>query len=185
MIASLKTFKFYLKYYITNHVIPCVPFHVVRLAWYRNIVGMKVGEGSQIWMGCKLIGDATDQIEIGKHTILASNVVINASAPVRIGDHVTIASGLLITTTDHDCQDPLFPPRKAPVAIHSHAWIASRAIILKGVTIGEGAVVTAGAVVANDVKPLSIVCGNPARGIAMRAAPAVTEPPASRPPLFC
>ena len=62
MIVFLKTFKFYLKYYITNHIIPHIPFHIIRLAWYRNIVGMKIGENSFILLGCQFIG-VTDRID--------------------------------------------------------------------------------------------------------------------------
>ena len=50
----------------------------------------------------------------------------------------------------------------SPVVIEENVWIASHAIILPGVTIGEGAVVGAGAVVAHDVPPWTIVAGNPA-----------------------
>jgi len=49
--------------------------------------------------------------------------------------------------------------------IHDHVWIGARAIICPGVTIGEGAVVAAGAVVTQDVEPYTIVGGNPARYI--------------------
>ncbi|MDH4236354.1 MAG: hypothetical protein OEV17_03815 [Nitrospira sp.] len=49
------------------------------------------------------------------------------------------------------------------VDIHDKAWIGLDAIILKGVTIGEGAIVGAGSVVSKDVPPFTIVAGNPAR----------------------
>lgn len=52
-----------------------------------------------------------------------------------------------------------------PVQIRDDAWIGAKAIILKGVTIGEGAVVAAGAVVTKDVAPYTVVAGNPARVI--------------------
>ncbi|WP_349293262.1 acyltransferase [Sphingomonas lycopersici] len=53
----------------------------------------------------------------------------------------------------------------APVRIEDRAWIGFNAIVLKGVTIGEGAVVAAGAVVTKDVAPYTVVAGNPARPI--------------------
>ena len=52
--------------------------------------------------------------------------------------------------------------------IGRHAWVASHAIVLPGVTIGEGAVVAAGAVVTKDVEPYLMVGGNPARPIRKR-----------------
>ena len=53
--------------------------------------------------------------------------------------------------------------RSAPIVIEDRAWIGFNAIILKGVTIGEGSVVAAGAVVTKDVEPYTVVAGNPAR----------------------
>ncbi len=180
-----KYFKFYSKYYITNHLINHIPCHALRLWWYRSFMKIKIGIQSQIWLGCRFVGDAIHEIEIGDYSVLASDVVVNASAPVKIGDHVSIAHGVQILTADHDCQDSLFAFRKAPVYIHSYAWLATRAMILKGVAIGEGAVVTAGSVVAHDAKPLAIIAGNPARQVGTRVKPEIQEPTNSRPPLFC
>lgn len=53
------------------------------------------------------------------------------------------------------------------VSIQDDAWISAGAIILKGVTIGHGAVVGAGSVVTRDVPPLTVVAGNPARHVRM------------------
>jgi acetyltransferase-like isoleucine patch superfamily enzyme len=186
MLNALKSFKFYLKYYLTNHVINRIPFHAIRLLWYRHFMQIKIGPHSQVLLGCQFFGDTINQIEIGAHSILSSGVVINASAPVKIGDHAILTYGVQVITADHDCQDPLFSYRTAPVNISSRAWIGTRALILKGVTIGEGAVVTAGAVVWQDVKPFAIVAGNPARQVSTRVEPsskALAE--AAKPPLFC
>jgi maltose O-acetyltransferase len=185
MLTALKTFKFYLKYYLTNHVINRIPFHAVRLAWYRHFMGIKIGENSQIWMGCRFFGDAIAQIEIGAHTALSTDVLINASAPVKIGDHVVIAHGVQILTTGHDSRRSDFTPLRIPVTIESHAYIGNSAIILKGVILGEGATVGVGSVVFQDVKPLTVVAGNPARVCGTRPplSPPTTE--RQRPPLFC
>lgn len=180
----LKDIKFYLKYFLTNNVVNHVPSHGIRLFWYRNVVGMKIGRGSQIWLGCRFYGDAIHQIEIGENTTLASHVVLNASAPIIIGDNVQIAHEVCMITADHDLQDPQFPFRCAPIHIQSDSWITTRAIILKGVTISEGAAVTAGAVVAHDVKPYAIVAGNPARQIGNRVK-REGKAESTRPPLFC
>jgi len=51
----------------------------------------------------------------------------------------------------------------APIIIEDHAWIGMNSIILKGVTIGKGAVVAAGSIVTKDVPPMTLVAGNPAR----------------------
>jgi maltose O-acetyltransferase len=63
---------------------------------------------------------------------------------------------------------PSFEARYEPIAIDDWAWIATNAIVLAGVTIGEAAVIAAGAVVTKDVPPYSIVGGNPAKTIGER-----------------
>lgn len=107
--------------------------------------------------------------------IIGDNVGISGSAicattSVTIGNNVLIGSGCLISDTDShpiDWEDRLYDrnvkTRKAPIVIEDNVFIGARSIILKGVTIGEGAVIGAGSVVSKDVPPYSIVCGNPAR----------------------
>ncbi len=99
-----------------------------------------------------------------------SGSTICATTSVTIGNNVLIGSGCLISDTDShpiDWEDRLYDrnqkTRKAPIVIKDNAFIGARSIILKGVTIGEGAVIGAGSVVSKDVPPYSIVCGNPAR----------------------
>jgi acetyltransferase-like isoleucine patch superfamily enzyme len=86
---------------------------------------------------------------------------------LTIGDNVTISHQALLQTLTHDPRDN-FAVLARPVAIHDHAWIGARAIVCPGVTVGEGAVVGAGAVVTRDVPPWTIVAGNPARRIGER-----------------
>jgi maltose O-acetyltransferase len=85
-----------------------------------------------------------------------------------IGENVSISSGVWLVTGTHDMNDPQFPDSYKPIVIGHHAWIGMRATILAGVTIGEGAVVMAGAVVARDVPPYAVVGGVPARFVTQR-----------------
>lgn len=68
-----------------------------------------------------------------------------------------------IWTEQHDYNSPTYASVEKPVIIEDYVWIASRATILPGVTIGKESVVASGAVVTKDVPPLSIVGGVPAR----------------------
>ena len=70
---------------------------------------------------------------------------------------------------------PRFVTETQPVVIENYAWIGMRAMILPGVTIGEGAVVAAGAVVSRDVAPYTVVGGVPAKPIGRRQGPARYE----------
>lgn len=81
---------------------------------------------------------------------------------VDIGDRVVINRNVVILTASHGIRDPQWRTYRRPVRIESYAWIAMGAMILPGVTIGRGAVIGAGAVVRRDVRPFSIVTGNPA-----------------------
>ncbi len=82
---------------------------------------------------------------------------------VSIGRNVVINDGVRLLTASHDVQDADFRHVKAPILIGDHAWIATGAILLPGVTVGAGAVIGAGAVVARDVPEYGIAVGNPAR----------------------
>ena len=84
---------------------------------------------------------------------------------ITIGRKVCINDGVIILSASHNLSDPTWPHKKAPIVIEDYVWIATNAIILPGVTIGEGAVVGAGAVVSRSVKPYAIVAGNPAKPI--------------------
>ena len=79
--------------------------------------------------------------------------------------------------------DPLFPEVLAPVTVCDYAWVGSRAMILPGVTVGEGAVVAAGAVVTRDVAPYSVVAGVPARPVGTRSRKPNLRTWVYRPPL--
>ena len=87
---------------------------------------------------------------------------------VRVGNYVSISPEAGVLTLGHDPQSLDFANRGGDVVIGNRVWIAYRAIVLPGVTIGEGAVVGAGAVVTRDVEPFAIVAGSPARKIGTR-----------------
>lgn len=84
---------------------------------------------------------------------------------IRIGNHVYISKGVVIRDSDnHNVLRGDYVQSK-PIIIGDNVWIGMRAIILKGVTIGDGAIVAAGAVVTKDVPPNSVVGGVPAKVI--------------------
>jgi maltose O-acetyltransferase len=88
---------------------------------------------------------------------------------IRTGSNVSIGPEATILTLGHEPRSPVFADRGGDVVIGDRVWIGYRAIVLPGVTIGEEAVVGAGAVVTKDVDPYAIVAGNPARKVGERA----------------
>lgn len=128
--------------------------------------GAKIGKRCAIAAGCKIW--APWNMEIGDYVAVANGAELYNVDKIAIGEHVTISQGAYICTASHDITKLLKPLTTKPVVIGNYAWICARAIVLPGVTIGEGAVVAAGAVVTKDVEPWTVVGGNPAKLIKKR-----------------
>jgi acetyltransferase-like isoleucine patch superfamily enzyme len=112
------------------------------------------------------------RIEIGNATYIGSQVVLRAGLGITIGQHVTIASNVVLSSDPGHPLDPLrrrieAAPREEleQIVIGDDVWIAQGATVLGAVSIGEGAIVGARAVVTKDVPPYTVVAGNPARVI--------------------
>lgn len=105
-------------------------------------------------------------LSIGDGTSINRGVSICAQKSVQIGRDCGIGNDCLIFDTDfHALGDVNEGADASPVVIGDKVWLASRSVILKGVTIGEGAVICAGSVVATNVAPYTMVGGVPARVI--------------------
>lgn len=111
-------------------------------------------------------------IHIGDNTTVGYYTFIFSSGQISIGDDCLIAPFVYIVDSDHGIRrDQRINQQSnliAPVKIGSDVWLATGAKILKGVTIGNGAIVAAGAVVKEDVAPYKIVGGIPARELGER-----------------
>jgi acetyltransferase-like isoleucine patch superfamily enzyme len=115
-----------------------------------------------------------ENVSIGENCQISEGVTLIAFDKIRIGDDVIIAPEVYIQTANHIFIDPTKTIREqgymcAPIVIEDDVWLGFRAIVLPGVTIGQGSVVAANAVVTKDVKPYSVVGGVPARLIKKRA----------------
>lgn len=105
------------------------------------------------------------KIVIGNHCGF-SGVSIVADKEVIIDDYVTVGANAIIG--DRDGHNDIYKSESRPIYIGKHAWIGMNATVLKGVTIGEYAIVGAGAVVTKDVPAHAIVAGVPAKIIKYR-----------------
>lgn len=141
---------------------------------------ISIGAGSRI-AGLLVAETDNARLTVGKNTLIGHNSIVDCAYEIEIGDDVLISYQCILADSDnhsldhrkrkddlerwrtgkHDWSDVA----KAPIKIGRGAWIGARVIILKGVTIGEGAVVGMGSTVTKDVPPFTVVAGNPAREI--------------------
>lgn len=103
-------------------------------------------------------------ITVGEGVFFNSGVRLQDQGGIRIGNRVLVGHNVVVATLDHD----LAPEQRsllhaAPIVIEDDVWIGSNATITKGVTVGRGSVIAAGAVVTRDVPPMTVVGGVPAR----------------------
>lgn len=112
----------------------------------------------------ELIAYSGGRLEIGPRTWIHYGCSIAAHESIRIGADCHIGPYTnIIDNAYHDIEDHLATPPSLPVIIGDNVWIGTRVIILPGVTIGDRAVIGAGAVVTKDVPSRSVAAGNPAR----------------------
>ncbi|BBH17092.1 hypothetical protein Back2_13790 [Nocardioides baekrokdamisoli] len=142
-----------------NRALTHLPWTWLRVAYLRRL-GMEAGPHTYLFGGSEVLEPRN--LTIAGNCHIGRFCQIDARGGISIGRNVVIASHTLLITADHDPDDPEFGGRLGPITIRDRVWLGSRVTILKGVTIGEGAVVTAGSVVHRDVPPWTIVGGVPA-----------------------
>lgn len=142
-----------------------VPSHAVRNFFYRRS-GLTLPPTSSIHWRAEFY--APEHIKIGDNCTIGDSCFLDGRSGLWIGDCVNLGSHVRIYTREHDVQSPTFAETGAPVRLGNYCWVASHAVVLPGVTVGEGAVVAAGAVVTKDVPAYSIVAGVPARKVGER-----------------
>lgn len=150
-----------------NSLLGHVPIRGIRSLYLRGWLGA-CGEKTGVQLGCRFLNGR--KIHLGERNVINFACLLDGRKfHIRTGNDVSIGPEATILTLGHDPQSPDFEDRGGDVTIGNRVWIGYRAIVLPGITIGEGAVVGAGAVVTKDVEPFAIVAGNPARKIGQRS----------------
>jgi len=161
-----------------------------RIAWLRACYpGLRIGSGVVIGAGARIrvlngatmeIGSRTviepychlvsyDRLTIGVDCHVGAGSIIVAVEAITIGDDALIAAHVVIRDQDH--RTDLSRPYRLqglvarPVSIGANVWIGAQVIVLKGVTIGDGAILAAGALVNRSVEAATVVAGIPARAL--------------------
>ena len=130
-----------------------------------------IGEDFRVNQGVIIKGRGN--LRIGRHVHFNDHVWINARGGVTFGDNVQVGCYVIIHSANHRYRDrDLLITQQGhdekPVTIGSDVWIGGGAIILPGVSFGDGVVVGAGSVVTKDVEPYNVVVGVPAKTMTKR-----------------
>lgn len=127
--------------------------------------------------GCRLddvriltpfICDFGNRVKFGKNVFINHSAILSASGGIEFEDGVSLAPGVRIATINHDFNERHTKYTYGKVTIKKNAWIGMNATICPGVTIGEYAVVAAGAVVTKDIPAYAVAGGVPAKVIKMQ-----------------
>lgn len=121
-----------------------------------------IGEESRIMPPLTVVRG--NRVKIGRNVVVMNNSLFMAAGGITIEDDVMVAANVQLISNNHDLYDHQILTCK-PVRLKRNCWIGAGATILPGITVGENAVVAAGAVVAKDVEDNAVVGGNPAKVI--------------------
>lgn len=114
-----------------------------------------------------------EKIRLHDNITFGNRIFIDGSGGLEIGNNFISSDEVVILTTNHEFDHPNAVPYGTeyvakPVRIGDNVWVGMRAMILPGTTIGEGAIIGAGAVVSGTVPPLAVMGGNPAKVLKYR-----------------
>ncbi len=139
---------------------------------YRLTDGAKIKFGNNCVVDenvCFILTKPNPELLLGNHVAISRGTIIACKSKLVIGDHTRIATDVVIRDNVHDYKKgKLLINTDAiikPITIGKNVWICDKAMIFPGVIIGDNSVISAGAIVTNDVKPNSVVAGQPARFI--------------------
>lgn len=167
---------------------PLEIFRLLRVVWttakYRYLYRC-VGRGTIVGRWVEIVNSGN--VEIGAHCLFQDGVYMRAGnqgwisiadraalnsftklfahGGIEIGEETQIGPSSLITTTDHDYYDANLETTFKPVKIGRRVWVGANVTVLPGVTIGDYAVIGAGAVVNRDIPPYAVAVGVPAKVI--------------------
>jgi acetyltransferase-like isoleucine patch superfamily enzyme len=153
------------------------------LVFFGRRLEIQIARGAEVRFGRFVwIGDGSKirchegEVEIGAKTVMGQECTISAYRQVRIGEQCVIADRAMFIDFDHGVVEVERPIRvqgiyMRDVEVGSNVWIGYGACILRGVRVGDNAIVGTNSVVTKDVPANAVVAGVPARVIRMREAP--------------
>ena len=139
-----------------NHTMPYTEEHD---ALVQQLFG-EFGEGSRLMTPTTVVRGKN--VKVGNRVVVMNNSLFMSAGGITIEDDVLVAANAQLISNNHDPEEYMIITCK-PVVLKRNCWIGAGATILPGVTVGENAIVAAGAVVSKDVEPNTVVGGIPAK----------------------
>jgi len=136
------------------------PLHAWR-ALILRLWGARVGARTHVYPGAIIW--APWQLTLGDDAAIGDGAEIYNVAPIELGARSIVSQNAYLCTASHDHRLESFPLITAPIRLGARAWVAARAIVLMGISLGDGAVAAAGSVVTRDIPAGCVAAGNPAR----------------------
>jgi putative colanic acid biosynthesis acetyltransferase WcaF len=140
-------------------------FHAWRCLLLRAF-GAKLGKAVRPYPSARIW--APWNLEMGNHSCLSEDLDCYCVDKIRIGPYSTVSQYSFLCTASHDYEDSAMPLVTAPITIGERAWIAADVFVAPGVTIGDGAVVTARSSVFSDIESWTVAAGYPATSVKRR-----------------
>ena len=141
------------------------PMHKWR-AFLLRCFGAKLGKNCRIYHSVRIW--APWNLICQDFVVVGPRAEIYNPSIVSLGNYVTVSQGSYICGANHDYNDPAFTLVSEPISIEDFAWITAKAVVLQGLTVGEGAVLAIGSVATKDLTPWTVYGGIPARPIKKR-----------------
>jgi maltose O-acetyltransferase len=164
--------QFHLRVWLAKTILAPVPIYVAsRLrTQILRMAGFHFGPGTLIFGTPELtgLGKIEKRLVMGKECLVQWGCYLDLQASITVGDRVGFSPQVAVLTSSHQIGHPhnrVGSLQALPVVIKDGVWLGTRCTVMPGVTINEGAVVAAGAVVTKDVPAHTIVGGIPAKVI--------------------
>ena len=142
-----------------------LPFSSFKVLILRRF-GAQIGQQVRIKPGVRV--KFPWRLTVGDYVWIGENTWLDNIATITIESHVCLSQDVYLCTGNHDWSHPDFKLMPASIYIEQGSWLAARAVVGPGVTVGQGAVLCLGGVAGRSLQPMTIYAGNPAQAIKQR-----------------
>ncbi len=149
-------------YFLGDPIFRChwLPFSALKV-WILRCFGARIGQQVRIKPGVRV--KSPWRLSVGDYVWIGENTWLDNLAHITIESHVCLSQDVYLCTGNHDWGHPEFKLITAAICIEQGSWIAARAVVGPGVTVGRGALLCLGSVTGQSLQPMTIYVGNPAQ----------------------